>query len=119
MKRNNQFYSDTFKQTVVKEVMDGIICKDEARRKYGIQGKSTVLKWIRKFEATKTGFMGKAEENPANKKMQELEAENKRLLEELQLEQLRSRALNVMIDLAEEQLKIPIRKKSGAKQSKK
>jgi hypothetical protein len=35
------------------------------------------------------------------------------------MEQLRTRALNVMIDIAEDQFKIPIRKKPGAKQSKK
>jgi transposase len=50
---------------------------------------------------------------------QELEAENKRLREELGLERLRTLSLNVMIDIAEEQFKIPIRKKPGAKQLKK
>jgi hypothetical protein len=49
----------------------------------------------------------------------QLEAENKRLREELELERLRSLSLNVMIDLAEEHFKVPIRKKSGAKQLKK
>jgi len=119
MKGNDRYYSDDFKRVVVKEVMDGIICKDEARRKYGIGGKSTVLKWIRKFEFSQSNFMSTPERKFSSRRLQELEAENKRLLEELQLEQLRNRALNVMIDLAEEQLKIPIRKKSGAKQSKK
>ena len=52
-----------------------------------------------------------SERTPLEKNVQELEAENKRLQEELNLEQLRNRALNVMIDIAEEQLKIPIRKK--------
>ena len=50
---------------------------------------------------------------------QELEAENKRLRAELDYERLRTLSLNVMIDIAEEQFKIPIRKKPGAKQSKK
>jgi transposase len=116
MRRTKQFYSDGFKKAVIQEVMDGIICKDEARRKYGIQGKCTVLKWIRKFEASKLNSMQASEKDSTSKSLQELEAENKRLLEELQLEQLRNRALNVMIDIAEEQLKIKIRKKSGAKQ---
>lgn len=119
MRKSNQVFTSDFKRKVVNEVMDGIIGKDEARRKYGIRGKSTVLYWIRNFEASQSNFMGKPEKSPTSKRLQELEAENKRLLEELQLEQLRNRALNVMIDLAEEQLKIPIRKKSGAKQSKK
>jgi len=116
MKRPSEIYSETIKRAVIREVLDGVICKEEARRKYGIYGKSTVLKWIRKFEASKSNFMQDAERTPLEKYLQELEAENKRLQEELNLEQLRNRALNVMIDLAEAQLKIQIRKKSGAKQ---
>jgi transposase len=41
------------------------------------------------------------------------------LREELEMEQLRTRALNVMIDIAEERFDLPIRKKPGAKQWKK
>jgi hypothetical protein len=52
------------------------------------------------------------------KTIEELEAENRRLREELDMEQLRVRALNVMIDIAEDRFNLPIRKKSGAKQSK-
>jgi len=113
-------YSDLFKETVVKEVLDGLICKDEARRKYGIKGKSTVLNWIRKFDGNKSKSM-KSRKNPSKsfKSIEELEAENARLKQELDIEQLRNRALNVMIDIAENQFKIPIRKKSGARQSKK
>jgi hypothetical protein len=46
---------------------------------------------------------------------EELEAEIKRLTKELEWEKLRNKALNTMIDIAEEQ-GIRIRKKSGAKQ---
>lgn len=44
MKKVN-YYSDEFKRAVVQKVLDGIICKEEARRKYGIIGKSAVLSW--------------------------------------------------------------------------
>lgn len=115
--RSVNYYSDEFKESVVKEVLDGLICKDEARRRYGIKGKSAVLNWIRKFEGSKTRSMNK--KNKTGKSLEELEAENVRLKQELEIEQLRSRALNVMIDIAEDKFKIPIRKKSGAKQSKK
>lgn len=117
---NQFFYSREFKQTVVKEVLSGVITKQEASRKYGIKGHVTILRWIRKFDTSKQYHM-KSKGNPQqpSKSQQELEAENKRLREELDLEQLRNRALNVMIDIAENQFKIPIRKKSGAKQLKK
>ena len=45
-----------------------------------------------------------------------LEQENERLRKELERERLRSEALNIMIDIAEKELGISIRKKSGAKQ---
>ncbi len=37
-------YSENFKRIVVREVQMGLITKEEARRKYHIGGKSTVLK---------------------------------------------------------------------------
>lgn len=117
MRTVNQ-YPDDFKIAVVQEVLNGLICKDEARRKYGIKGKSAVLNWIRKFDQSKSDTM-KAKPKTSkttSKSIEELEAENRRLREELEVEQLRVRALNVMIDIAEDQLNIPIRKKSGAKQ---
>ena len=52
-------YSDEFKQTVVAEVLSGQINKDEARRQYGIKGKSAVLNWLRKFDTSLTYEMKK------------------------------------------------------------
>ncbi len=117
MKKVN-YYSDEFKESVVKEVLTGVLSKEEARWKYGIKGSSAVLNWIRKFEGNKSSMNAKKDLEKTVKSNEELEAENARLKQELDIEQLRNRALNVMIDLAEKQFKIPIRKKSGAKQSK-
>lgn len=119
MKQVN-YYTDDFKQNVVNEVLNGLISKDEARRRYGIRGKSAVLNWMRKFDASKSSnIMPRKRNDTLTKSKEELEAENLRLKQELEIEQLRSRALNVMIDIAENQFNIPIRKKSGAKRSKK
>jgi transposase-like protein len=113
-----RYYSDVFKKSVVQEVLSGHLSKEEARRRYGIKGKSTVLNWIRKFDTTQSHPMKKkAKTSTSNQKL--LEAENKRLREELEKERLRVLSLNVMIDIAEEEFKVPIRKKSGAKQLKK
>lgn len=49
-------------------------------------------------------------------RLQELEVENKRLQKALELEKLRSKAYDTMINMAEETFNIPIRKKSGTKQ---
>lgn len=117
MKKVN-YYSDEIKKSIVDEVLSGVLNKEEARRKYGIKGNSAVLNWIRKFEGNKSCMNAKKNPLRTGKSTEELEAENARLKQELDIEQLRNRALNVMIDLAEKQFKIPIRKKSGAKQSK-
>jgi len=108
-------YSDVFKMSVVKEVLAGHISKEGARRQHGIKGNSAVLNWIRNFDILQTDEM-KSTSSEQLERIRKLEAENKRLQEELELERLRVLALNVMIDLAEEQLKVPIRKKAGAKQ---
>jgi transposase len=119
--KNVNYYSDEFKKTVVDEVLTGILSKEEARYKYGIKGNSAILNWIRKFDGYNKSKSMKSKKNPvkSGKSDEELEAENARLKQELDIEQLRNRALNVMIDIAENQFKIPIRKKPGAKQSKK
>jgi len=71
-----------------------------------------------KFDTSEIYVM-KKQKLPQHRETMQLEAENKRLREELELERLKTLSLNVMIDIAEEQYKIPIRKKSGAKQLKK
>lgn len=53
------------------------------------------------------------------KSKEELSVEMAALKKELAQERLRNKLLTAMIDIAEEQLKIPIRKKSGTKRSKK
>ena len=113
--RRKKHFTDEFRKSVVKEVLAGHMCKDEARQRYGIKGKSTVLNWIRKFDVSQNDEMTK-KLTIQIQNLTHLEAENKRLHEELELERLRVLSLNVMIDLAEEQFKIAIRKKSGAKQ---
>ena len=47
---------------------------------------------------------------------QELELKVKKLEEELQREQFKTLALNTMINIAQRELKVDIRKKAGAKQ---
>lgn len=113
------YYTDEFKEKVVNEVLNGLISKEEARRRYGIRGKSAVLNWMRKFDSLKTGsYMLLKRHGITTKSKEELEAENLRLRQELEEERIKNRALNVMIDIAEKQFNIPIRKKHGAKQSK-
>lgn len=111
-------YTDDFKMSVIKEVLEGGLSKNQVRLRHGIKGKACIINWIRKFAPSQVHEMKKKRPSKIHP-FSQLEAENKRLREELELERLRTLSLNVMIDIAEEQFNISIRKKSGAKQLKK
>ena len=49
VKRTQKDYSLSFKLQVVEEVELGLLSKTQAKRKYGIQGDSTVTKWLEKY----------------------------------------------------------------------
>jgi len=111
-----KIYSDSFKREVIREIKSGFLSKAEARRKYDIPGRSTIIGWIRKFDGKTTDYRRimdykKSDKEALIKRIKELE----RKLED---EQIRSEGLSKMIDIAEEQLKITIRKKYSTKQSK-
>jgi transposase-like protein len=110
-------YSESLKREVVIQVQSGQISKEEARRKYGIRGHSTILKWIRKFEESDPHLQSLMDYSKSDKK--ELIKRIKELERKLEDEQIRSFGYSKMIDIAEEQLKVPIRKKPDTKQSKK
>jgi transposase-like protein len=48
IRRSQRDYTLAFKLAVVDEVEQGALTYREAQHKYGIQGRSTVLKWLRK-----------------------------------------------------------------------
>jgi transposase-like protein len=48
-KRSQKDYSMSFKLEVVKEIESGLISASGAKRKYGIQARSTVVNWLRKY----------------------------------------------------------------------
>lgn len=48
MRRSQRDYTLAFKLAVVDEVEQGSLTYREAQYKYGIQGRSTVLRWLRK-----------------------------------------------------------------------
>lgn len=124
-KRTQRDYSMSFKLQVVQEIERMEISVTGAKRKYGIQGRSTVLNWLRKFgkfdwENQTPSNMPKSQEQ----RLLELEAQVK-LLEkqktflEHQVERADKKAIifDMMIDLAEKEYNISIRKNSSPEQS--
>lgn len=113
-KRTQRDYTLSFKLVVVSQVEKGDFTYKQAQKHYGIQGKSTVLVWLRKYgnldwNKPMIHTMSKQEETPAQK--------IKRLERELADEKVMNKILNTMIDIADEQLGTQIRKKYNTQQS--
>ncbi|MGE5448555.1 MAG: hypothetical protein ACM3PR_09325 [Bacteroidales bacterium] len=118
VKRSQRDYPMSFKLQVVQEVERGEMSVSAATRKYGIQGSHTVVCWLRKY-----GNFDWENQTPSNmpKSQQQkiLELEQKvRLLEkqkaflEKQVETADKKAVifDMMIEMAEKEYHIPIRK---------
>lgn len=123
MKREVNYYSDEIKMQVVQEYMNSDMSQRELMLKYSIRGSGCITDWMRKFGFKEGPKMSKSKNNTTmskgRKKTHEelaLEAKVAELEKALEYEKLRSLALDTMIDIAEDKLKISIRKKSGTKQ---
>jgi len=124
VKRSQKDYSMSFKLDVVREIERMEISVKGAQHKYGIQGNATVTQWLRKYgnfdwENQTPSHMPKSPEQ----KILELEQQVK-LLEkqkaflEKQVETADKKAIifDMMIDLAEKEFNISIRKKCSPEQ---
>jgi len=115
IKRTQRDYNLGFKLAVINAVEKGNYTYKQVQKVYGIQGRSTVLVWLRKYgtlDWTQPNFrsMPKAKETPSQK--------IKRLERQLSDEQLKNKLLNTMIDISDAQLGTSIRKKLLSQQSK-
>jgi len=121
MKTNVNKFTDDFKLMVVQDYLSSGISKEELKRKYNFTGCNNIYRWLRKFELSKPIedqielHRSMAKEKQKSSLEQELELKIKKLEEDLKREQFRTKALSTMIDIAERELKVDIRKKSGAK----
>jgi transposase-like protein len=101
------------KEAIIVDYLTGNSSYRKIGIKYGIDFRIVHL-WV-------MNYLGKEGKEKKNSKKVEAEAiplsnEVKQLQKELRKAQLHNKLLNAMIDIAEEQLQIDIRKKSGAKQ---
>jgi transposase-like protein len=125
VKRTQKDYSMSFKLQIVQEIEQGQLTATEATKKYGIQCRKTVIEWLRKFgnfdwENQSYLNMPKTPEQ----KIMELEAqvkllEKQKALLERQAYVADKKAIlfDMMIDLAEKEYHIDIRKNSPPEQS--
>jgi transposase len=115
--RKNHSFTVQLKRSILLNIEQGTMTVRQAMSAYNITGQGTISKWRRQFQqenmaliATNPIVMEQLPTNPSDQKSVELE---KALAEA----KLKIAALEIMIDLAEQQFKIKIRKKYGAKQS--
>jgi transposase-like protein len=107
----------TKKKEVVEEYVRGGVSLRELEGKYGINFR-TIHRWVKEAEADfEPGERGRRKERrELAVKQSELPVEVRELQKELEKARLKNELLTVMIEIAEEQFGIDIRKKSGAKQ---
>ncbi|MEX2603316.1 MAG: hypothetical protein WD361_03895 [Gracilimonas sp.] len=119
MRSRPQYYSDSFKLGVIQRVLSGELTKDQAKIEYGIGGNSVILEWMRTFGYPTDSPSGLPMKNNTVKSTpndpEELKKQIKQLQRRLELEQQRSEFYQSMIDIAERELGIAIRKKFDTK----
>ena len=118
VKRTQKDYSLSFKLQIVHEIESGQLDRLDAHLKYGIQARATITTWLRKYgnfdwENLSVLAMSKTPEQ----KILELEAKVKLLeKQKARAEHLAERAdkksilFDMLVDLAEKEYKIDIRK---------
>jgi transposase len=114
--RDGYKYENSFKRHVVAEYLQGDLSLAAIGRKYGLDRRQ-VHEWKTQYYgelvlSIKADSMTEQEQ----KDLEVLKAQYELLKRALEDEQMRTYALESLIDVAEQELKIDIRKKRGAKQ---
>ena len=124
-KRTQKDYTLAFKLQLVQEIERGELSVTDATQKYGIQGRSTVVNWLRKYgkfdwENQTPGHMAKTPEQKIlelEQKVRLLEKQKAFLVKQTETADKKAIIFDMMIDLAEKEYNIPIRKNSLPEQS--
>lgn len=111
-------YDETFKNTVIMELLSGKLSMTEAKVMYGIKGAGTLYRWLQQYQRLKdTATLQSMQSAKDNYELPAASLPLQKDLEEaLRMANLKITALETMIDIAESELNIDIRKKSATKQ---
>jgi len=120
LKKEGRSYSETVKAKVVGEVKSGFHSCRTAAKLYGIS-RNTINSWVVQdslFSLIPQATQRPMEEPNENSKERRLSRQVVELQKALEKANLKIDGLQTMIQVSEEELKIKIRKKPGAKRSK-
>jgi transposase-like protein len=117
-KRSQKDYSLALKLKVVSEIERGELSTHGACKQYGIQARSTVVSWLRKYgkfdwENQTPSHMPKTPEQKVlelEQKVKLLEKQKAFLEKQVETADKKAIIFDMMIDLAEKEYNIPIRK---------
>ncbi|HTE26431.1 helix-turn-helix domain-containing protein [Flavitalea sp.] len=110
-------YTNLQKRTIVSALEQGRMSLKEAQVAYKIKSSKIIREWLRQYKSEKVEICIEKQVPMSKKKKVPATPQTAALQKALQEAELKIKALNTLIDVAEEQLKIDIRKKSGARQS--
>lgn len=120
-----QKFSEGFKRKICEEYLTSNSSKSDLQLKYGLGGKSAISNWLKAFghEDIKVRYLDTPipVALPPKKKSDQPEKELtpeqriKQLERQLEDEKLRSLAYKRMLEIAEQELKVPIKKKPFTK----
>lgn len=114
VKRPHNVYSVAFKMQVAEEVENGLISAEGARKLYNIPGRDTISSWVEKYGINNrinkaVYIMTKDEEIELIK----LRKENNRLKRALDDSHLQVLAWESLVEVAEEEFHLELKKKLG------
>lgn len=111
-------YETSFRRWLISQIDNNTLSIEEARDRFQLsptEYKKIIRRWQERYsdELHLSLSLMSSQERADNQK---LEQRIKELEKQLELAQMKNVALNTLIDVAETELKLPIRKKSGSKQ---
>ncbi len=118
-KNKPRVYSKLQKRTICRAILNGQMTIKEACKSSNVKDVRLIRKWLKDLKAEKIDLYSENKDHQMQKRKQPKQTETEALKKAMEEAELKIYALNTMIDIAEEELKIKIRKKSGAKQLKK
>jgi transposase-like protein len=114
MKKSTKTVQD--QEAIVAEYLTGELSFRKLGEKHGVDFR-VIHYWVSRFQGKNvTKKKSKEKKHSEQNPQDNLPTDVKQLQEELRKAKLHNKLLNAMIDIAEDQLKIDIRKKSGTKQ---